>query len=207
MAIKCPICHGKGEVDYSCGALKCFICNGTGEVERDDIIRGVKAGDVVDYLMEKLPGERPYPPGAHLKPGVSGAPMVAEELDVRKVDECVSCGAMITLDEKSFPTDGGLKCLNCYCYLGSKQNVLREAESVVNGQRNADYGEAGDNLGATARMWQAYRDVIGDRPLDARDVCWFMVMLKAARDAHARKRDNLVDGAGYILCAERSGAE
>jgi hypothetical protein len=39
--------------------------------------------------------------------------------------------------------------------------------------------------------------------MTAEDVCWFMVLLKMARQAHMNKRDNLVDAVGYIALIER----
>lgn len=84
------------------------------------------------------------------------------------------------------------------------ETVLDEAARIVDGDRNAAYGDPAGNHGTTAALWTAYlrrRGVLtGD--LDARDVCWLNVLQKASRDAHDRRRDNLVDVAGYMRNAE-----
>lgn len=74
------------------------------------------------------------------------------------------------------------------------ESVLDEAARIIAGNRENDYGPAERNLGRIADMWSAYLGTT----IDARDVAWMMVQLKASRDRHNRKRDNLVDGAGYL---------
>lgn len=77
-----------------------------------------------------------------------------------------------------------------------------EATKLVFGDRNATYNDPDVNLGATALMWQGYLQAKGDRPLDGRDVCQMVKMLKAARDAFCRKQDNIIDSIGYDLCIQ-----
>lgn len=82
--------------------------------------------------------------------------------------------------------------------------MLDEATAIVEGSRNAAYGDPAGNHGTTAAMWTAYLQrrglLTGD--LDARDVCWLNALQKGSRDAFDRRRDNLVDVAGYMLNAE-----
>ena len=85
------------------------------------------------------------------------------------------------------------------------ENILQEAERLVGGERNTAYGHPADDLARIAQLWTAF---LGERlstPLTARDVAMQMVLLKVAREAHAPKRDNLVDIAGYARCAEMLG--
>lgn len=81
--------------------------------------------------------------------------------------------------------------------------ILQEADSVVNGDRQDDYGAPEDNLANIAQGWNGYLSAVSSRPLDGRDVGNMMAILKAIRDANRPKRDNLVDGAGYFECADR----
>lgn len=78
-------------------------------------------------------------------------------------------------------------------------SILQEAEGLVHGDRNADYGHPIDDFSCTAAMWRAYlaRKHGVEVPLEAEDVGLMMVCVKLSREANHRKRDNLVDAAGY----------
>jgi hypothetical protein len=80
-------------------------------------------------------------------------------------------------------------------------NILQEADQLTSKDRVSDYGHPRENLGQTAELWTAY--LRGRTTITARDVCWMMVLVKASRDYFKPKRDNLVDGCGYLRCAER----
>lgn len=77
-------------------------------------------------------------------------------------------------------------------------SILEEAARIVDGPRRADYGTPLENHGRTAALWSAYLGV----PITPRQVCMLNVLQKVSRDAHAPKRDNLVDIAGYARNAE-----
>lgn len=77
--------------------------------------------------------------------------------------------------------------------------VLAEADKIVNGSRQTDYGTGEKNLTRIAAMWSAY---LGTH-ISPRQVSMMMVLLKVSRDAHKEKRDNLVDLAGYAALAEQ----
>ena len=86
-------------------------------------------------------------------------------------------------------------------------SILDEAAELASGPRQEAYGHPRDNHGCTAIIWWAYiqrrmqqPDFIG---LDALDICWLHIFEKGIRDANRRKRDNLVDAAGYVENAER----
>ena len=87
--------------------------------------------------------------------------------------------------------------------------MLEEAARIVDGDRNAAYGDPAGNHGTTAAMWTAYlrrRGMLtGDLELDGRDVCMLNVLQKVSRDAHTRQRDSLVDLCGYARNAEIIG--
>lgn len=82
--------------------------------------------------------------------------------------------------------------------------VLEEADAVTRGDRNKDYGSPlgnHSNVAAYWRLWveRKYGIVV---PFDAEDVCWMNILQKVSREGNARKRDNLVDVAGYVRNVE-----
>lgn len=95
--------------------------------------------------------------------------------------------------------------------MSKKQNVLKEADGLVNGIRDAQYGLPHENWGSTAQMMTAYLHQRGllsrDKALDAHDGAMLMVLTKVAREGNQRRRDNLVDIAGYANVAERCDEE
>lgn len=89
---------------------------------------------------------------------------------------------------------------------GHEHEILREAATTISTGRQDDYGHAEDSFATIAGMWEHYLSArFGESvELDGRDVAMMMSLLKVARDAASRKRDNLVDLAGYAALAERA---
>ena len=79
-----------------------------------------------------------------------------------------------------------------------KESILAEAERLVTGDRDKDYGHPYFNFGRIALMWSA----ILDREVTRQEVALCMIALKVARQVHAPKRDNLVDICGYVKTLE-----
>jgi hypothetical protein len=79
------------------------------------------------------------------------------------------------------------------------ESILQEAERLVNGPRQADYGTPLDNWSRTAALWSAYLGVT----VTAEQAAMCMVLVKVAREANRPNRDNLVDGAGYFGVVEK----
>lgn len=79
-------------------------------------------------------------------------------------------------------------------------SILSEAADLTSGDRQHDYGHPSENHGCTARMVAAYlsRKYGREVEFDAEDVCYFNILQKVSRDANRPKRDNLVDGVGYL---------
>jgi hypothetical protein len=77
---------------------------------------------------------------------------------------------------------------------------VEEAQRIVGGQRQEDYGDPEDNTERIALAWSAYLGV----NITKRDFCWMMVLLKAMRDTHKAKRDNPVDAHGYLILMEQA---
>lgn len=83
--------------------------------------------------------------------------------------------------------------------VSQRASLLREAESLVDGERNIQYGSPSQDFERTAALWTAYLD--GKRYLEAHDVAVMMILLKASRLRWSpTKRDSWVDVAGYAAC-------
>lgn len=78
------------------------------------------------------------------------------------------------------------------------ENCLDEAGKIVRGSREDTYGPAERNLSRIAELWSSYLD----HPITSRNVAVMMILLKAARDAHKTKHDNMVDICGYAYLAD-----
>lgn len=83
-----------------------------------------------------------------------------------------------------------------------RASVLREAESLITGDRNKAYGSPTQNFTNTAEIWTALiRHKLKDgEVLTPAEVASFMIGLKLARTVGEPKRDNWVDMAGYAGC-------
>lgn len=95
----------------------------------------------------------------------------------------------------------------------AEPSVLLEAQSLVHGDRQADYGHPIHDYAATGRIWGAIierwlRSI--DFPLppegfpdvDPRIATVMMQGVKLSREAGKHKRDNNVDSAGYAECTQ-----
>lgn len=86
------------------------------------------------------------------------------------------------------------------------ESILQEAERLINGERQQQYGNATESHERIADLWSAY---LGDvTPLTAFDVVNMMVLLKLSRakgglDRGEFHRDSYVDIAGYAAIGER----
>lgn len=83
--------------------------------------------------------------------------------------------------------------------------VLEEAGRLVNGDREKHYGHPRDNFRRVAAGWTSLLDGLlhPGAALDGRMVARMLTWLKLARDVNLPSRENLVDGCGYLRCAER----
>jgi len=73
-------------------------------------------------------------------------------------------------------------------------DLLVEANKLVGGDRQKDYGDKVDNHSNIAKLWSAYLHI----PVTAHDVALMMVLLKMARTKlGAVSRDTYVDMAAY----------
>lgn len=79
-------------------------------------------------------------------------------------------------------------------------SILIEAQGLVHGDRNVDYGHPIDDFSRTAAIWTA---LLGNKlkpgeKIAPEEVGLCMVGVKLSRQINKPKRDNLVDGAGYF---------
>lgn len=79
--------------------------------------------------------------------------------------------------------------------------VLQEAESLIYGDREKDYGKTSDNFKDIATGWE----VIAKTTITPEQVGLMMAWLKICRanKDNCEKRDSLVDCCGYIGCIEK----
>lgn len=73
-----------------------------------------------------------------------------------------------------------------------KESVLEEAQRILNGDRNADYGDPVENFKNISKIVK----FLGVEVSPA-DCCKVMLAVKIAREGYKSKRDNLVDFAAY----------
>lgn len=81
----------------------------------------------------------------------------------------------------------------------SGKTILQEAQELVYGDRQADYGTVAQNFGLIAKLWSPILGV----EVTPEQVGLCMVQVKVARQIFKPKRDNLVDGAGYFATLEK----
>ena len=84
----------------------------------------------------------------------------------------------------------------------SKKTILEDAQEIVDGKRNTDYGdpcESFEKIASVATMLidkhcpKCQEEII----LTATDICRILKSVKLIRQAHRYKRDNLIDECGY----------
>lgn len=84
----------------------------------------------------------------------------------------------------------------------NREEILKTAENIVNGDREKQYGKAENNFNTIANLWADYLSVkVEPTDIEPKDVAAMLALLKIARIAtgHA-KEDNWVDLAGYAAC-------
>jgi hypothetical protein len=78
------------------------------------------------------------------------------------------------------------------------ESILQEAQRIVHGTRNSDYGHPLDNHSRTAAFWSTYLGVA----ISAEDVCMLNALQKISRGMNSITHDTLVDVAGYAANIE-----
>lgn len=89
---------------------------------------------------------------------------------------------------------------NCvYCNDKPGVDEMLEANSLVNGDRQNDYGTPRENYAGIAKVWSGILTRKLKVDITPEEAALMMVGLKLQRQAMKHKRDNLVDAQGYLL--------
>lgn len=82
----------------------------------------------------------------------------------------------------------------------TRKDILDTALTCVNGDRQSDYGTPERSFETIAGFWNGYLSRV-DGDLTGKDVAAMLILLKVARIAGGKKKDdNWVDIAGYAAC-------
>ena len=65
---------------------------------------------------------------------------------------------------------------------------------IINGERQDSYGNPEDSFKDIAKWWGWYLDI----ELKPEQIAFMMALFKVCREKHQKKRDNVVDMAGYL---------
>jgi hypothetical protein len=74
-----------------------------------------------------------------------------------------------------------------------REEILQKAESLINGDRAKDYGDAHKNFQDIAKLWS----VVLDKEITEQQFVLCMIMVKAARLMKTDHEDSWVDICGY----------
>lgn len=80
----------------------------------------------------------------------------------------------------------------------NRSDILQEAEKIVTGNREQEYGRPEENFRTIAEFWSTYMGIT----ITPKDVGMMMALLKIARIRTGfAKEDSFIDLAGYAACA------
>ncbi|AOT25499.1 phosphofructokinase [Mycobacterium phage BabyRay] len=80
------------------------------------------------------------------------------------------------------------------------ESILEEAQRLIHGERNKNYGHPRENFADIAALYSGY---LG-QPISDIDVANLMILMKIARvKGTGYHRDSFTDIAGYAGCVER----
>lgn len=77
------------------------------------------------------------------------------------------------------------------------ESILAEAERLVSGEKQKEYGDAKKSFDRIAALWS----IVLEKEVTAHDVALCLIELKVSRQISSKKRDNLVDIAAYAKLA------
>ena len=80
------------------------------------------------------------------------------------------------------------------------KSILSEAEEIVNGSRQSDYGDAANNFHRIANIVNSMYPQLN---INAQQCCAVLMAVKLIREGFRHKRDNLVDLCGYAELMNR----
>jgi hypothetical protein len=74
------------------------------------------------------------------------------------------------------------------------KTILEEANEIINGSRQQDYGDAVESFRRIAEMVK----LMTGKDFSPSDCCKVLIAVKLTRESFKHKRDNLVDACGYM---------
>lgn len=80
--------------------------------------------------------------------------------------------------------------------MNTRSQILQQADGLINGERQDQYGTPQESFGTIAAMWNAYLQ--HETMLTPADVCHMMALLKIARLRNGPHHDSSADGIGYL---------
>ena len=97
--------------------------------------------------------------------------------------------------------------------MSGASSILTEAENLVQGDRQDNYGDIHTSFGQIAEYWDTYlrrkiNKILASGAkfeITEMDVANLMILLKISRAQNKFDRDSYVDIVGYVACAEKLG--
>ena len=83
----------------------------------------------------------------------------------------------------------------------TREDILRVAGELIDGQRAEEYGPALEQHGRIAELWSSY---LG-KEITAVDVAMLMILLKVSRSKTSESNDSYIDICGYAALACEMG--
>ena len=87
------------------------------------------------------------------------------------------------------------------------EDILTEANNLVNGDRNKTYGHPFYDYSKTSAFWTIILKDKLKEPITPEEAIMCMITLKLSREMNLHKRDNLVDLCGYTQCLQKAIAK
>lgn len=81
--------------------------------------------------------------------------------------------------------------------MNKRELALKKVSEIVNGERRDMYGTPEHSFSTIAKYWSVYKGI----EFSAMDVAMMLGLMKFGRQQNKPKTDNLVDIAGYMICA------
>lgn len=79
------------------------------------------------------------------------------------------------------------------------KSILQEAEEIVNGERQSDYGSAKESFGKIAII----SSIICNKDIYPEDIVKIQIAIKLVRESYNPKIDNRIDICGYAELLNR----
>ena len=84
---------------------------------------------------------------------------------------------------------------NIISRLERDSSITEEAEKIIEGERDVDYGDPVENFRRISKI----AGILLGEEISPRTCCLILISVKFAREIYKHKRDNLVDIVGYSI--------